>query len=134
MTRAELLALAKRVETEEPSRKLQIAVLHAFGWRAEWNSGFASQYDIWLSPAGGRVPAVRLPDPLHSLDAAVALVNTVRCRWSIRTGDRCNAEVYDHEALFPQARFKVTGNAAHPAAALTAAALRAFAQEAGDDQ
>lgn len=121
MTRADLELLAQRVEREEPSEELGIAVAAACG---KGLSHFGSGDDaVYVNP-------MRY---LRSLDAAASLVDPVRCRWSIRTGDRSNAEVYDDNALMHGDRFKVEGNAAHPAAALTAAALRAMAMEAKDE-
>jgi hypothetical protein len=117
MTRAELLALAARVETEEPSRELQIAVLAAFGWETLGDDSevFArrNSVDHWQWSIA--------PDPLHSLDAAASL--TGMHPWAIR---------YIDGAAVAWVRGEPGSNAI-PAAALTAAALRARALDGSHD-
>lgn len=128
----QLLALADRCEREEPSAELQQAIGLALGWT--WKIGVSTR---WFEPNG--TEAHRLPDWLHSLDAAVTLVPEWH-RWSVETGTMCNAVVHNLEALFPGDRTKVTGRSARPAPALCAAALRARAAlcshdyEAQDDK
>ena len=127
MTRAELEALAERVEREEPSLDLAVEVMRACGRKVlrsgSWRSGWSVLQD--------NATSVQMPDPLHSLDAAVTLVPEW-ARWFVETGDRCSAVVSNATALFPADRWQTDGNAAAPAAALTAAALRARGMEAGD--
>jgi hypothetical protein len=79
-------------------------------------------------------------NPLFSLDAAASLVPE-GCLWSVRTlwdgaktAAQCFISMYRHEP--PALKFwkdDAHALAATPALALTAAALRALAEEAGDE-
>ena len=113
--RAELLALAERVEQEGPSVRLKLDILAA------------CEVPLYGPPHS-------LPDPCASLDAAVTLVP--EGAWVELSGPRkylnIPTSVPNHWRAAVGDRHRV-GWAATPAAALTAAALRALAQEAHDD-
>jgi hypothetical protein len=126
MTRAELEALARRVETEEPSRELDAEV-----WRAVGAPIFVGELNYTTS-----------------LDAAETLVLD-GCDWDLRARHKYNEAVFvgaDWADRYPPKTtahvwkmanpglyaVRERGNAATPAAALTAAALRARAAEAPD--
>lgn len=127
MTRAELEALARRVETEEPSRELDAAI-----WGASGQFGYFEDF------MGGDENAPRYTT---SLDAAAALVPE-GWNWSV--------ERFVFDAVMPYAKAGAKASvwrdsrnpkerifnveAPTPAAALTAAALRALAQEQADDR
>ena len=129
MTRAELLALAARVEqTTGADQAINEQVAEAAGWRVKaadglryWRKGDKS----WTAEMDG-VP----PNFLEDLNAAVSLV-PAGAFW--RVG-------HDGEGPDPS-RFYATvlnrhqwhGRADTPALALTAAAIRAMAGEAGDE-
>lgn len=119
MTRAEYEALAQRVETEEPSEELAAAVWRAVGRAVH----FSTVYGHFFAGTNSDQP---ITDPLRSLDAAVTVV---RANWQW--------EVRSHGAAWCTERNtyrEVKGHAdRRPAAALTAAALRALAQEANHD-
>ena len=106
MTKAELEALAERVEREEPSDDINELVRVAVGASRIKNS------------AGDMDP----PAYTTSLDAAVTLVGNRP--WAIRYTDGATAWAW----VLGKA-----GNNKTPAAALTAAALRARTQEARND-
>ena len=122
MTRRQLLDLAERVEREEPSAALSIAVIKACGWeRPNGAKDNIWHHDIYGFRSGG-------PDPLHSLDAAVTLerkdlwvfVNKYQGSVSVFATDNQGTAVADSRAPDePRAR--------------TAAALRARALEARDE-
>ena len=120
MTRAELLALAERVERAEwADLDLDRAVVEAIGWRFP-NEGFAT------TPDGRVVLRSHVPRYTSSLDAAASLVP-----------DGWDWERYRSPTGMAMMVFRdgigCHGHAATPALALTAAALRALAQEAGDE-
>jgi len=140
-TRAELEALAERVEREEPSRELDALVCIAVRARppGDHNMWVDTKFPLWRPHrAPGRVEVLHhdgLPG-VHwearayttSLDAAVTLVPSGALWWVGTTRDTSRARVYvDFSYDTP------SGNAATPAAALTAAALRARAMEARND-
>lgn len=124
MTRAEYEALARRVETEEPSYDLDDAILHAIG--QQWTHPLMPK-DAIGQPNGP-------PFFTTSLDAAVTLVPErmgVVLVWSKRGAIVSLSTMplgeVEEQSWYPQVK------AATPAAALTAAALRALAQEAKDE-
>lgn len=102
-TRAEYEALAVRVETEEPSRELRYAIAEALG--------------LDVDPA---------PRMLDSLDAAVTLVPN-HAVW-LRKSEKVMTVAFYGRGEEWGIHIDATGH--NPAAALTAAALRARAQEA----
>jgi len=122
MTRAEYEALARRVETEEPSQDLDCAVMVAAKGRPLYPLGTAAY--------GSPIP----PRYTTSLDAAASLVPEGAVWWNLyfeRGWERgpARAEV----SMFEGAPVTRRGFAASPAAALTAAALRAMAEELSSD-
>jgi hypothetical protein len=124
MTRANLLALAARVEREEPSRELQIAVLAAFGWETLGDDSevFARHNSVnhWQWAIA--------PDPLRSLDAAASLCPA---GWRVWTMD----EHIDggFRVVLAKDQKMARGVAPDEKRARTAAALRARAMEARDE-
>lgn len=111
MTRAELLALAERVERAmgaDAIRALEVEIDEIaleLGWRAERKE---APFDA--------------PVYLRSLDAPPALMpNEYRYRWRVTAWGTADIDDYRWE-----------GSADAPAAALTAAAIRARAEEAGE--
>jgi hypothetical protein len=125
MTRAELLALADRVETEEPSEELRRAVLVACGWVDR-----DDEYDNWSTPGGGVWPA---PHPLRSLDAAASLMPPTVQEVTVRnypTGTYVRATTKDGTPIYSEMLAK---GGPCEAQARTAAALRAIAMEAKDE-
>lgn len=126
MTKADLLNLAARVEAATGAdRALDGFVAIAAGWRLKtvdgvhyWRRGDYS----WTAEMEGMPPAFTA-----SVDAAAALVPE-GCDWSVaRVGGKVSACV---SAELRDVAGAV--NAATPAIALTAAALRAMAEEAGE--
>lgn len=130
MTRAELLALAQRVETEEPSRELVGEVAHAFGWQNVRLTPSYTGYDYVGDAPDGSSCGCWIPNWLHSLDAAASLMppgwRVVEMRqrldgfWVCVFQNQYRTEI-------------VTGKAPTEPEARTAAALRAIAQEAKDE-
>jgi len=125
VTRAELEAMAERVEREEPSEELRDAVAVAAGWqkiKQGWNL-FAPDIRYREAPR---------PAFLDSLDAAVTLVPVgYASSININPDGTAIASMYREDLLPVQpvhSRPRMT-----PAAALTAAALRARAMEARND-
>lgn len=148
MTRADLLALALRVECEEPSRELDLAVSVAVNFKDAFRvTKDGEQYafgaggdEIELrSRTGKRIgfldPEQFVPRFTTSLDAAASLVPISEIWWEVyyeRGWERGPARV--EICVKDEPYIKVRAFANTPAAALTAAALRARAQEASDDQ
>lgn len=122
MTTAETLnELADRVEREEPGRELDAAVLIACGHQAV-NRGQRMGWEyrpnrvgIWRS----------MPSPTTSLDAAVTLVPK-DCGWQVSVNEHRCEVVIVHPSRFREVGRAITKHP-RPAAALTAAALRARA-------
>jgi len=126
MTRAELEALAVRVETEEPSVDLNEAILLACGW-TNCDDGTGN----WLMADGFH--KWEYPCPTASLDAAVPLVPDgwfVDVYYSARFNEW--SALLEHGETHKRVVSRVAGEDAEPRAR-TAAALRARAQEAGDE-
>jgi hypothetical protein len=113
MTRAELLALAERVEKAQGAdRHLDVDIYHAFG-----------------EPLG---TGVALPPAFTaSLDAAASLVPEGWGYWIDGSAPELGITV-SVMPIDPADRRDKRGDAATPALALTAAALRARAEEAGE--
>lgn len=121
MTRAELLALAERVETGETGYELSDACWVAAGWR---NDG-----RYWYSPTDGLVCAVIMPDLSASIDAQAELpAQVVHVIWRGTVDGK-----YEATALAtPDAdgeRWSGTGCASTEPAARLAAILRAMAEK-----
>jgi len=118
MTRAELRSLAERVEKATGAdRALDLDV-----WRAVCP-------DAATAETRGKMPLPWLWCVTSSLDAAVSLAGDA---WEIhrqRSPDMGGREWHASVGFTRQTR----GKAATPALALTAAALRAMAEEAGDE-
>lgn len=127
-TAADLEALAQRVEREEPSRELQTAVLRAFGW--ELVAITLDRRSYWRTPIAGRF-VQDLPDPLHSLDAAASLVPSGAV-WLRKSEKVMTVAFYGRGEEDWGIHIAATGP--NPAAALTAAALRAMAREMADNE
>lgn len=124
-TRADLLALADRVEREEPSRELDARIAKAIGWTQN-DPRDADDWAGWTDPARpGRIFI-----PRHwtsSLDAAASLCPA---GWKL-----CDVWVIEYVVvrLLNAARTYAVGMADDEPRARTAAALRARAQEMGDE-
>lgn len=126
-TREELFHLAERVEREEPSRELNFWV---WWWCKASHSGSAPHTEY----VRDNMNDASIPKWTTSLDAAVTLVPRHHC-WQVKHGFFCEAVVWRVDVDYtegsgrdvPAARTQDT-----PAAALTAAALRALAQEQTD--
>jgi hypothetical protein len=125
MNRAELLALAERVEKEEPSAELDSDIVHAIG--QPWTHPY-----MVIEPEIG---PVRAPRFCTSLDAAASLVPQT-ARWAIGPDftrvHRTRATVW----VEGHTRGRVVDGVRDDdklAAALTAAALRAIAMELPND-
>ena len=117
--RATLLALADRVEAASgPDRALSADILKAVGYRA---SGWQL-----LDPNGN--PCLQVPDVLASIDAALSLVPD-GWRKMVDDLDRTPEAIVST----PDQKRSWDGRAATMPLALTAAALRALAQEAPSD-
>lgn len=81
---ATFLALADRIEREEPSEELREAILVAWGWekmntRSPW----------WMSPHRIEHRDQDAPDPLHSIDDAASLMPGGWMRGSYQDDVRC---------------------------------------------
>ena len=115
--RAELEALAERVEREEPSRDMDAAIARAIGWRQHpMVEGFAVA-----------------PSWTTSLDAAVTLVPSgYATTISLNPDGTAIASMWREEPFIPAPTILHSKPRLPAAAALTAAALRALAQEAAD--
>ena len=111
MTRADLLSLADRVEREAPSLALDDAVARATGVTENFLRVGRIPYTTNLDAAASLVP----PENTWAVGDNLALRKRATCGRLGRFGQDC------------------MGEAKTPAAALTAAALRALAQEAGDE-
>jgi len=125
VTRADLLALAARVEAatgadRELDREIDRALFPQYWRRSETGS--------WFSNYVHRPPAFTA-----SLDAAASLVPE---GWAYHIAVRPWFDVFQAKGsvwAFGQRVASFTASAATPALALTAAALRALAQEVGDE-
>jgi hypothetical protein len=144
MRKADLLALAARVEAAEGAdRALDAEIALAAGWKQ------LRQAQAWWRPehvaeARKRRKALwvwgptQLPAFTASLDAAASLVPK-KCLYFVRTlWDESGKAGYAGVTRYTAAPKRVfinetAGVAASPALALTAAALRAIAEEARDD-
>jgi hypothetical protein len=116
MTRGEMLALADRVEREEPSRRMYLDIAQAAGWKQRKDGA-------WERPDGGL--HYKLPDWLRSLDAAVTLVPLTHTFWDARQHNG-HGEALVYEGYSPGAfARRGTGRGKTVAMALCAAALRA---------
>ena len=128
--RATLLALADRVEAATgPDREMDAEIAFAVGWRKSRGE--------WWKPPGGEWGLV-LPTFTASLDAALSLVPE-GWRWSVDFTQRAPYQDCGRADLYaPGSGYKPADvqdvYAATPALALTAAALRALAQEAPGDE
>jgi hypothetical protein len=124
MTRAEeLLALADRVEKEEPSIALNEAVALSVGWRLCTDLGV----HLWMPPDAAPCQAIP-PNWLHSLAAAASLMP--EGWWIEELTGRPDGSVY----LLAVTEFThAEGEAPDEKRARTAAALRAIASEACDE-
>lgn len=121
--KADLLALAERVEAlTGPDREVDAEIEAARGWPDVQWTGEAPRYTASLDAAASLVPAGWTLDTLHEWDAAHLrargpwqgmLKRRVRHNYTVRS-----------QCL----------HAATPALALTAAALRARAEEADDER
>ena len=126
MTRADLLALADRVETEEPSAVLLALIAAKLGWVQRADA-------FWLAPNGGLYNT--LPDWLRSLDAAASLAPS----GAYVSVEKNSASSWECCITLPTGRFLVSsdveawGRAPTEPQARTAAALRARAQEGSHD-
>jgi hypothetical protein len=131
MTRTDLLALAARVEREEPSEELRCAVLVAFGWEIVRDD--SQIFSRRNTPSEWQWSIA--PDPLHSIDAAASLMPP-GIVWTLYSGSdtyvasaACGPKPEPGRLM--EERWGAEG--ATEAAALTAAALRAIAMEARDE-
>lgn len=123
MTKAEIIALAERVEGAEGlDRELDRLIAFATGWRMRDGD--------WIEPRGFRLPIGTLAVPpfyTASLDAAMTLVPGNALTWHvgkhIKTGE---GQAY---ILTPGRRDPHYVVANTPALALTSASLRAIAEE-----
>lgn len=132
--KATLLALAERVEAlTGPDASTNADILRAFGWTSG-NGGIAVRPDGSLSSW--------VPDYLGSLDATMTLVPEgclfhVRSLWDgPETWGYAHVHTYAEDAEDCDGKRHLddyVGNAATPALALTAAALRAHAAIAGEE-
>jgi hypothetical protein len=131
MTRDDLPALIARVEAATgPDRKLDSMILLAVTPGGSWRQ---NSDGVWLlrveddSTPGETARTYRDPPAYTaSLDAAMALVPE---RWLWVVGSMGNARVHEDQTSGRDA----IGQAATPALALTAAALRARLASMGDD-
>lgn len=125
MSRAELLALAERVEAlSGADREVDAKVALAVGYKT-WPDGYGEGNE-WEDPSGNRLPRARgwgaqPPAFTASLDAAMGLVPEGPGWWWVVNGAPSAAVGHAPEP----AHF---AHAATPALALTAAALRARAE------
>lgn len=137
----DLLALATRVEQEEPTRELADEVLLAFGWRrygsAPYGHVVKTQWNGWVGPNGEQAIHNEFrPNPLLSVDAAIAGVPE---GWTIGITCGCHDDniwrVILHKRKQKQSSewHEVHGKARTEARARTAANLRARAAMEGDD-
>ena len=112
MTPADLLALAERVEREEPSAELAVAVMRATNWTSEGNPLRSLDAVVRLVPAGWIVT-----------DSTQYVTENGGTRWHHSLW----SEQHDNERM-------VSGDAPTEPRARTAAALRAraLAQEKND--
>ena len=128
-----MVALAERVERATgPDRELADTVLLRCGYQKEWSSVCGSYEFEWVLP--GRHRFHRFPssaDPMTSLDVAVTLVPE-NCGFQVKRypkwTNEADAIVWGESDRDPT----FSADAANPAQALTAAALRAQAKEATD--
>ena len=133
MTRAELLALAARVEAAQGAdRELDALIYDAVGHFAWWDAIKV----VKRSPDRHEalMMNVRASNfaPTASLDAAASLVPE-GWRWSVETLSSAGPlGLCEHWPQSGQRHPYTRGEAATPALALTAAALRARAEEVGD--
>lgn len=116
--REALLSLADRCEKAEgPERELRDEIMLALGWAYRIPDGLKFHY--WFDPSGKRIDP---PDPLRSLDAAMALVP--ERMWA--EGSLSSPSMMEvHAGGIFEAVGVGTGRT--PALALTAACLRALA-------
>ena len=130
MTKAEIIALAERVEGAEGlDRELDRLIAFATGWRMRDGD--------WIEPRGFRLPIGTLAVPpfyTASLDAAMTLVPDGEGHWPqlIYTGTNPNnpAKQRVRYEIWAKGYSKpARGHAATPALALTSASLRAIAEE-----
>lgn len=124
-TPTELRALADRVCAEEPSDKLQDAVLLAFGWEELRNGSWRKFY-----PPGSYDDRhwANLPTPLHSLDDAAAMMPA---GWRIRDMLE-QAELGWTVEVWKIGLRRIIVTAPTEPRARTAAALRAMAADMED--
>ena len=119
----ELIALAERVEKlEGPDAKVNADILRALGWTEH---GFVA-----FTPSGHK--AMVIPDYLGSIDAAMLLVPE---GWEWQADTLTMGAERDKHAWFrlhrPDYGEQFEAEAATPALALCAAALRAIASQEG---
>lgn len=122
-TRAALLALAERIEREAPSLELLDRVLLASGWRVKGDSFIDPKGEAWVP---WHLTDWRL-DPMRSLDAAVATVPADEKNLPYEMKFLMHKSGRATVILIAFMYGEVTATAATPAAALTAASLRARA-------
>lgn len=129
MTRAELEALARRVETEEPSEELDADVLLAVGWpiphetQRNWSDALSiREYAI-------RCAAHPAYQPTRSRDAAAAIEPEGWRTWAM--WDR--GDGVDFTMAHITLKKIAVGKAPTEPRARTAAALRAIGHEANHD-
>lgn len=127
-TRADLIALAARVEQAQgPDRELDAEIARAIGWKESLSGR-------WWKPPGGDDWNFVLPPFTASLDAALTLVPE---GWifAVHSGDDRGPPVaycVPNMGRLPWPHWVDDINAATPALALTAAALRARAEDGND--
>ena len=127
MRKADLLALAARVEAAKgPDRALDGDIAVAMGWEVTWVEARRHGGRYWRRPdcSWTHEDSADIPAYTASLDAAASLVPS---GW-----DWCRDIDLGVCCYRPEDRILIPGRAATPALALTAAALRARAAEAGD--
>lgn len=140
MTTPEALnALADRVEREEPSRELDAAIaqMASIAHRSRRTARGVNKGREWLVDSHGRVEEWRHAPPSYttSLDAAVTLVPEQWTAWELRSHQAKTRFSADLSRLTEcdAGEDWAHGRGATPAAALTAAALRARAALAVKD-
>ena len=122
MTKADLIALAERVERAEgPDRELDRAIKQAAGH--DWD--YSADWDYWDALKNEKASKPVAKPYTASPDAAMTLAPPPG-KWSVTAG---HADDWQAAIWFEDGRALDWRSAATPSLALTAAALRAIAEE-----